>query len=317
MTSLPPLDLPARPSLEHLRNQAKARLAALRATQPSARLADAQLALAREYGFESWATLVRTVTARASAVSAPRITAPVSRVLGTRDLARAVAFWREVLGFAVHSSATESGAVELVSGAARISLGASDWSPDGAGGAQPPGTAIVFFETSDVAGMREAVAARGGAPSPIEKANGIKMQLFQVRDPDGHTLWFGQSYQVETPARPQAMVYKGMPELPFDDVPSAVRHYREVLGFTVNYEQPDIGVMDRDRARVLLIARTPAHRGIGSAFFYIRDADELYAELLERGADIEDEPVSRPWGIREFVVRDAEGNRLTFGQTFE
>ena len=34
--------------------QAKARLAEMRASQPDARLADAQFALAREYGFSSW-----------------------------------------------------------------------------------------------------------------------------------------------------------------------------------------------------------------------------------------------------------------------
>lgn len=41
-----------------------------------------------------------------------------------------------------------------------------------------------------------------------------------------------------------------MPELPFNDVPAAVRHYRDVLGFSVNYEQDDLGVMDRDEVRL-------------------------------------------------------------------
>ena len=49
--------LPARPSFEQLRKQAVERLCALRATDPSAKLADAQFALAREHGFASWAKL--------------------------------------------------------------------------------------------------------------------------------------------------------------------------------------------------------------------------------------------------------------------
>lgn len=49
--------LPPRPSLEWLRKLAKRRLAELRRTQPAARLADAQLAIAREYGFPSWRKL--------------------------------------------------------------------------------------------------------------------------------------------------------------------------------------------------------------------------------------------------------------------
>lgn len=49
--------LPPRPSLEWLRKHAKRRLAELRRTRPGARLADVQLALAREYGFSSWRKL--------------------------------------------------------------------------------------------------------------------------------------------------------------------------------------------------------------------------------------------------------------------
>ena len=46
--------LPPRASLEYLRKCAKERLDLLRSTDPDARLADAQLQLAREYGFSSW-----------------------------------------------------------------------------------------------------------------------------------------------------------------------------------------------------------------------------------------------------------------------
>ena len=60
--SIPPLRrLPDRPSLEQLRKQAKEHLDTLRATDPSVSLAAAQLALAREYGFDSWPKLVHHV----------------------------------------------------------------------------------------------------------------------------------------------------------------------------------------------------------------------------------------------------------------
>jgi uncharacterized glyoxalase superfamily protein PhnB len=113
------------------------------------------------------------------------------------------------------------------------------------------------------------------------------------------------------------MLWKIMPELPLDDVGAAIAHYRDVLGFRINYAQHDIGVMDRDSVRVLLIARTERHTGIGSCYVYVRDADALHAELRARGANVLDEPVSKPWGLREFHVRDLEGNRITFGQPFE
>jgi ankyrin repeat protein len=49
--------LPDAANLEWLRKQAKRRLIELRATKPDAKLADAQLAIAREHGFPSWRAL--------------------------------------------------------------------------------------------------------------------------------------------------------------------------------------------------------------------------------------------------------------------
>src|ERR1041385_7318496 len=49
--------LPDSPNLEWLRKQARHRLHELRRRNPGARLADAQLGLAREYGFPSWRAL--------------------------------------------------------------------------------------------------------------------------------------------------------------------------------------------------------------------------------------------------------------------
>jgi len=52
-----PQALPPQPSLAHLRKEAKQCLAALRARDPAAQLAEAQRAVARAYGFRSWRAL--------------------------------------------------------------------------------------------------------------------------------------------------------------------------------------------------------------------------------------------------------------------
>ncbi len=59
--------LPTRPNLDHLRAAAKRQLRDLRAENPDAKLYDAQLRLAREYGFPSW----RALKAYVEAVVAP------------------------------------------------------------------------------------------------------------------------------------------------------------------------------------------------------------------------------------------------------
>jgi hypothetical protein len=59
-----PLNLPDRASFEFLEKLAKERLAVLRAANPAATLAVAQLAIAREYGFSSWRALKAEIDRR-------------------------------------------------------------------------------------------------------------------------------------------------------------------------------------------------------------------------------------------------------------
>lgn len=59
-------ELPRRPSLDHLKKQAKELLHGLRQTRPDAALTDAQHMLAREYGFASWPKLKAHVEAAAA-----------------------------------------------------------------------------------------------------------------------------------------------------------------------------------------------------------------------------------------------------------
>lgn len=247
------------------------------------------------------------------------ITIPVSRHLSVANLGRSIAFYRDILGFDVRRFAAGDGVTaqaEAVSGPAKIQFTTEESAIDSTLELRPRGHAILFFGTNDVEAMREAVVARGGKPSELEKANWIKMQVFEIRDPDGHTLWFAQSFQQPAPERPKPMLEQALPEFPLTNVPAGVAYYQEVLGFKINYARDDFGVMFRDDVTLLLIPRGE-RKDIASCYVYIRDADALHAELRAKGANVQGEPVSHPWGLRDFAVLDLEGNRITFGQPFE
>jgi hypothetical protein len=84
-------ELPAHPHPDHLRKQAKARLFEMRARAPAARLGEAQLVLAQEYGFPSWAALQAEVERRA--------VSPAGAVRRIRRAPAAVLpFWRAPVG---------------------------------------------------------------------------------------------------------------------------------------------------------------------------------------------------------------------------
>jgi hypothetical protein len=63
--------LPDRPSLEYLKKEAKDLLGTLRRQRLDAKLADAQHALARQYGFASWIRLKRHVEGPPSTATSP------------------------------------------------------------------------------------------------------------------------------------------------------------------------------------------------------------------------------------------------------
>ena len=240
------------------------------------------------------------------------IVSPVSRMLAVRDPASSVAFYRDVLGFAesaVHRDSGMDADAEVVRGPARIQFVRAS----AAGG----GPSILFFQADDAVALRTEIAGRGGSASAVEKVNWIKMRMFEIRDPDGHTLWFGTSFHVDGMEKPRGQLEQALPQLPVDDVAGAIAHYCDVLGFGINYQQHDLGVMYRDAITLLLIQRTPKHTGIGSCGFYVADADALHTELTAKGANVITAPISRPWGLREFSILDPAGNRLNFAQPFE
>jgi predicted enzyme related to lactoylglutathione lyase len=312
---MPNSNLPAQPSLEHLKKLAKHQLQELRRTDPDAKLATAQLQVARDHGFPSW----RALKAQLDVGRANKVASPVMRMLAVADVNRSVAFYRDVLGFEIRE--VDNG-LEAWMGPARLRFGKEGYAPTDRSTPKPPGSAIVFLQSDDVQALHAAIRARGGKPSAIERVNWIKMRMFEIRDPDGNVLWFGQSYHKaqDSPSRRDAQpggIRQALPELPFDNVAAAVAYYRDVLGFRINYQQDDMGVMDRDAITILLIARTEAYKGIGSFGTYVSNVDALYEELLAKGAKTLGPPVSYPWGLRNFRLIDLEGNRITFSQTFE
>ena len=76
------LTLPSNPDIEFLRREAKLRHARMQARAPNVQLAEAQLALARDYGFSSWRAFKAEVDNRSSTSRAEPISEPEEIALG-------------------------------------------------------------------------------------------------------------------------------------------------------------------------------------------------------------------------------------------
>jgi catechol 2,3-dioxygenase-like lactoylglutathione lyase family enzyme len=111
------------------------------------------------------------------------------------------------------------------------------------------------------------------------------------------------------------------PILPVLDLDAALDRYRR-LGFDVHgYEGPErYGFADRGSVS-LHLTEWPEHdplRTASSVYFYVSDADALYAEW--EALDLEgrlSQPTDTPYGLREFGYVDPDGNQHRVGSPLD
>ena len=104
-----------------------------------------------------------------------------------------------------------------------------------------------------------------------------------------------------------------VPELPVADVERAQRHYRDALGFTIGWLEPDggIGAVRREPTTLFLRRRTPPFEP-AIHWMFAEDLDAAYRELQALGANIVEPLERKPWGLRQFTVQDLDGNLFYF-----
>jgi catechol 2,3-dioxygenase-like lactoylglutathione lyase family enzyme len=125
--------------------------------------------------------------------------------------------------------------------------------------------------------------------------------------------------------------------LPQDDPAAAVSFYRDTLGFEVRNDveygglhwitvgpadQPDTsivlhppgvgpGITDEERQTIAEMMAKGTFGGINLA---TADLDGAFERLQASGAEIVQEPIDQPYGVRDCAVRDPAGNLLRIQQ---
>lgn len=121
----------------------------------------------------------------------------------------------------------------------------------------------------------------------------------------------------------QAKIIRSAPFLTVRDIHRALDYYCDVLGFSrpqIWGDPPNFAMPNRDDFIVMLYqadAENPLHPKQGDnwdVYFWVTDADALFAEFQSKGATIEYEPCVQPYENKEFAVRDVDGHVLAFGQ---
>jgi catechol 2,3-dioxygenase-like lactoylglutathione lyase family enzyme len=109
-----------------------------------------------------------------------------------------------------------------------------------------------------------------------------------------------------------------IPVLQVRDVDATARHFRDKLGFKVDwkYGRPASYATLMFEGKRLHLSR---RRGRGVAmqavavYFWLRSVDPLAKRFRASGAKIDFGPEDFDWGMREFGVRTPDGHLLVFG----
>ena len=103
------------------------------------------------------------------------------------------------------------------------------------------------------------------------------------------------------------------------DVAAAVEFYTTKLGFFTGFtssasggEPPTIAGVNLGNMQIFLEKGTPAPQGC-MVYFVVGDADELYEFHRANGVEVAQAIDDRPWGLRDYTVRDLHGYQLCFG----
>ena len=115
--------------------------------------------------------------------------------------------------------------------------------------------------------------------------------------------------------RPKIDCERQHPSLAVGDVREAVAFYAEKLGFETGFtwgDPPEMAGMNLGAVQIFLRQGTPSPAGC-ALFFVVGDADELFDFHRAGGVEVTESIGDRPWGLRDYTVRDPSGYALSFG----
>jgi len=122
---------------------------------------------------------------------------------------------------------------------------------------------------------------------------------------------------VSSPAQPFIECEQMHAGLAVSDIPTAVEFYIKKLGFQHAFtwgEPPTFAGVNLGKVQLFLGKGRPTPSSeTGAVYFLVCDADQLYEFHRANGVEITKTIDDRPYGIRDYTVRDLYGYFLVFG----
>ena len=107
------------------------------------------------------------------------------------------------------------------------------------------------------------------------------------------------------------------PNLEVAELAPAAAFLRDVLGFEVEVDEPEMGLMLLRRNAVglaLVRSVSPGINATTAAYIGVTGVDDMHERCVARGAAVVTSLTDHPWGLRDFVVEMPGGHRLALGE---
>ncbi len=114
-----------------------------------------------------------------------------------------------------------------------------------------------------------------------------------------------------------------IPQLRVTNAELSLSFYVERLGFKVDWEHrfepgfPLFAQLSRQGQTIFLTEHAGDCQVGGAVYFVVPDASQCLAEFEQKGVVPTNPLASTPWGAREFLLTDPDGNRLRFASELE
>jgi uncharacterized glyoxalase superfamily protein PhnB len=104
------------------------------------------------------------------------------------------------------------------------------------------------------------------------------------------------------------------PELPVANLKAALAFYEHNLGFRVAMQMSggDYAIIERDGIAIHLFQDAARKHSPVGIHIFTAELEGLRDDLLARGNRLSQDIVRKPWGNRDFRIRDEYGNELKF-----
>jgi uncharacterized glyoxalase superfamily protein PhnB len=107
-----------------------------------------------------------------------------------------------------------------------------------------------------------------------------------------------------------------VPILPVLSMDDSLAFYRDTLGFDVAWVWNDNGyaAVKCGGVEFHLDVQESFTTYRAHSYLFVEDVEEIYAVYKSKGVDIVQEIEQKPWGVKEFTIRELNGHRFRIAQ---